>query len=50
MGIVTTSSETAFTQSATRIFDFVTDPVIWTKTYRLVPASRRTAIHVIAVH
>ena len=39
MGIVTTSSETAFTQSAARIYDFVTDPVNSTKTYRLVPAA-----------
>ena len=33
MGIVTTSSETAFTQSAETIFDFVTNPANWTKTY-----------------
>ncbi len=33
MGIVTTTSETAFTQSAEEIYDFVTNPVNWTKTY-----------------
>lgn len=33
MGIVTTSSETAFTQSPEEIYDFVTNPVNWTKTY-----------------
>ena len=30
---MTTSSETAFTQSAETIFDFVTNPANWTKTY-----------------
>ena len=33
MGIVTTSSETAFTQSADVVYDFVTNPANWTKTY-----------------
>jgi hypothetical protein len=33
MGIVTTSSETAFTQPPEVIYDFVTNPVNWTKTY-----------------
>jgi hypothetical protein len=37
MGIVTTSSETAFTQSAETIYDFVTNPVNWTKTYPGAP-------------
>ncbi len=33
MGIVTTSSETLFTQSAETVYDFVTNPANWTKTY-----------------
>jgi hypothetical protein len=33
LGIVTTSSETAFCQSPDMIYDFVTNPVNWTKTY-----------------
>ena len=33
MGIVTTTSETAFTQSAETVYDFVTNPENWTKTY-----------------
>lgn len=33
MGIVTASSETAFTQSAEAVYDFVTNPENWTKTY-----------------
>ncbi|MGV9800720.1 SRPBCC family protein [Mycobacterium sp. NPDC003449] len=33
MGIVTTSSETAFTQSAETVYDFVTNPANWTRTY-----------------
>ena len=33
MGIVTTSSETAFGQSAETVYDFVTNPENWTKTY-----------------
>lgn len=33
MGIVTTSSETAFTQPPEAIFAFVTNPANWTKTY-----------------
>lgn len=33
MGIVTTSSETAFTQSPEIVYDFVTNPVNWSKTY-----------------
>ncbi len=33
MGIVTSTSETAFTQSAETIYDFVTNPENWTKTY-----------------
>ncbi|BBY78055.1 hypothetical protein MPRF_49540 [Mycolicibacterium parafortuitum] len=33
MGIVTTTSETAFTQAPEVIYDFVTNPVNWTKTY-----------------
>ena len=36
MGIVNTTSETAFTQSAETVYDFVTNPANWTKTY---PAS-----------
>lgn len=37
MGIVTTTSETAFTQAPEVVYDFVTNPVNWTKTY---PGSR----------
>jgi hypothetical protein len=33
VGIVTTSSETAFSQSPEAIYDFVTNPANWTKTY-----------------
>ncbi|WP_406813431.1 SRPBCC family protein [Mycobacterium sp. M23085] len=33
MGIVTTSSATAFTQPAEMIYDFVSNPANWTKTY-----------------
>ena len=33
MGIVTTSSETTFTQSAEIVYDFVSNPANWTKTY-----------------
>ncbi len=33
MGIVTATSETAFTQSAEKVYDFVTNPENWTKTY-----------------
>jgi len=33
LGIVTTSSETAFTQSAETLYDFVTNPGYGTKTY-----------------
>ena len=33
MGIVTATSETAFTQSAETVYDFVTNPENWTKTY-----------------
>ncbi|OSC26987.1 hypothetical protein B8W69_15005 [Mycobacterium vulneris] len=33
MGIVSTTSETAFTQSAETVYDFVTNPRNWTKTY-----------------
>ena len=33
LGIVTTSSETAFTQSRETVYDFVTNPANWTKTY-----------------
>ncbi len=33
MGIVTTSSEAAFTQSAEQIYDFVSNPENWPKTY-----------------
>lgn len=33
LGIVTTSSETAFTQSPETVYDFVTNPANWTKTY-----------------
>lgn len=33
MGIVTTTSETAFTQSPQAIYDFVTNPANWPKTY-----------------
>ncbi|HEX2213834.1 MAG TPA: SRPBCC family protein, partial [Mycobacterium sp.] len=33
MGIVTTSSETAFGHAPEKIYDFVTNPANWTKTY-----------------
>jgi len=33
LGIVTTTSETAFIQSAETVYDFVTNPENWTKTY-----------------
>ncbi|BBX17408.1 polyketide cyclase [Mycolicibacterium duvalii] len=33
MGIVTTTSETAFTQTPEQIYDFVTNPANWPKTY-----------------
>lgn len=33
MGIVTTSSETAFAHSPETLYDFVTNPQNWTKTY-----------------
>lgn len=33
MGIVTTSSETAFTQPAEEVYAFVTNPANWPKTY-----------------
>jgi hypothetical protein len=33
LGIVTTSSETAFARSPEIIYDFVTNPANWTKTY-----------------
>lgn len=33
MGIVTTSSETAFSQTPEVVYDFVTNPANWTKTY-----------------
>lgn len=33
LGIVTTRSETAFTHSAETVYDFVTNPANWTKTY-----------------
>ena len=33
MGIVTTSSETAFDHPAETVYDFVTDPANWTRTY-----------------
>jgi hypothetical protein len=33
LGIVTSTSETAFTQSAEAVYDFVTNPANWTKTY-----------------
>lgn len=33
VGIVTTSSETAFSQSPEVIYNFVTNPANWTKTY-----------------
>jgi hypothetical protein len=33
VGIVTTSSETAFARSPEIIYDFVTNPANWTKTY-----------------
>lgn len=33
MGIVTTTSETAFAYPAETLYDFVTDPANWTKTY-----------------
>jgi hypothetical protein len=33
MGIVTTSSETAFHHPPEAIYDFVTNPANWTKTY-----------------
>ncbi len=33
MGIVTTTSETPFTQSTETVYDFVTNPENWTRTY-----------------
>jgi hypothetical protein len=39
LGIVTTSSETAFSRSPEVIYDFVTNPVNWTKTYPTAPTS-----------
>ena len=55
MGIVTSTSETAFTQSAEAVYDFVTNPANWTKTYpgsahigRLLPRGRRARTRVIA--
>jgi hypothetical protein len=33
LGIVTSTSETAFTQSPEAVYDFVTNPANWTKTY-----------------
>jgi hypothetical protein len=33
LGIVTSTSETAFTRSAETVYDFVTNPDNWTKTY-----------------
>ena len=33
LGIVTTSSETAFSHAPETIYDFVTNPANWTKTY-----------------
>jgi hypothetical protein len=33
LGIVTSTSETAFTHSAEAVYDFVTNPDNWTKTY-----------------
>jgi hypothetical protein len=33
LGIVTSTSETAFSQSAETVYDFVTNPANWTKTY-----------------
>ena len=33
LGIVTTSSETAFSHTPETIYDFVTNPANWTKTY-----------------
>jgi hypothetical protein len=33
LGIVTATSETAFTHSAETVYDFVTNPANWTKTY-----------------
>jgi hypothetical protein len=33
VGIVTTSSETAFIYPPEVVYDFVTNPVNWTKTY-----------------
>jgi hypothetical protein len=33
LGIVTTSSDTAYTHTPEVIYDFVTNPANWTKTY-----------------
>lgn len=33
MGLVTTSSETAFTQTPEQVYDFVSNPANWPKTY-----------------
>jgi hypothetical protein len=33
LGIVTTSSETALARSPETVYDFVTNPANWTKTY-----------------
>ena len=40
MGIVTTSSETTFAQSPEDIYDFVSNPANWTKTYPGGPSIR----------
>ena len=40
MGIVTTSSENAFDHPPETIYDFVTNPANWTKTYHGGPAIR----------
>ena len=40
MGVVTTSSATAFNHAPEKIFDFVTNPANWTKTYHGGPQIR----------
>ena len=40
MGIATTSSETAFAHSPETIYDFVTNPANWTKSYPGAPVNK----------
>lgn len=45
MGIVTTSSETAFSQPPEIVYDFVTNPANWNKTYPGGPDNRNLPDH-----